>query len=112
MFPKIQTPNNIRDYRHISCCSVIYKCITRILTTRMKKYMPNLISENQSAFISGRSIAEKCSHGARISERYGRKSFSSRCAINVDLEKAFDSIDWSFLLDILFVIEFLTQFIG
>ena len=58
LVPKSQSPNSIKDYQPISCCSIIYKCITRILTTRMKQYMPELISSNQSAFIRGRSIAD------------------------------------------------------
>ena len=85
LVPKKQAPNSIRDYRPISCCSVIYKCIARILTTRMKKYMPDLISGNQSAFICGRSIADNVLMVQELVRGYGRKSLSPRCAIKVDL---------------------------
>ena len=34
LVPKVQNPNNIREYRPISYCSVVYKCITKILANR------------------------------------------------------------------------------
>ncbi|XP_026377950.1 uncharacterized protein LOC113272312 [Papaver somniferum] len=40
----------------ISCCNVIYKCIPKILSLRMKKILGGIITQTQSAFISGRSI--------------------------------------------------------
>ena len=58
LVPKNQNPNSIKDYRPISCCTVIYKCITKILSNRLKQYMPKLIGKNQSAFITGRSIVD------------------------------------------------------
>ena len=58
LVPKIQNPSCIKDYRPISCCSVIYKCITKIMANRLKVYMPLLVSKNQSAFILGRSIVD------------------------------------------------------
>ena len=58
LVPKCQNPNSIRDFRPISCCSVIYKCITKIMANRMKQFSPALINGNQSAFIPGRSITD------------------------------------------------------
>ena len=59
LVPKCPNPCSIRDFRPISCCSVIYKCITKIIANRLKKYMPQLVGNNQSAFIPGRSITDK-----------------------------------------------------
>ena len=44
LIPKCPNPSQIKDYRPISCCTIIYKCITRILATKMKKLMPLLVS--------------------------------------------------------------------
>ena len=43
---------------------------------------------------------------------YGKSILSSRCALKVDLQKAFDFIDWEFILDIMSALKFLVQFIG
>ena len=58
LVPKCSNPNNMRDFRPISCCSVVYKCITKILANRLQKHLPCLIGKNQSAFTKGRSILD------------------------------------------------------
>ena len=58
LVPKCKSPSSMKDFRPISCCSVIYKCITKILANRMQKCLPNIIGKNQSAFTTGRSILD------------------------------------------------------
>ena len=36
LVPKVQSPESIKEYRPISCCYVVYKCITKILANRLK----------------------------------------------------------------------------
>ncbi|GJS80119.1 RNA-directed DNA polymerase, eukaryota, reverse transcriptase zinc-binding domain protein [Tanacetum coccineum] len=56
LVPKIPTPNKVTDYRPITCCNVMYKCISKILTNRIKDALNKLVNKNQSAFIPGRWI--------------------------------------------------------
>ena len=58
LVPKVQSPGTIKDFRLISCCLVVYKCITKILSNRLKSHMSSIISNNQSAFIAGISITD------------------------------------------------------
>ena len=44
LVPKCQNPSRISEYRPISCCSVIYKCITKLLANRIKKFLLGIIS--------------------------------------------------------------------
>ena len=85
LVPKSQNPTYIKDYRPISCCSVVYKCITKILSNRLKHYMPKLIGKNQSAFVPGKSIADNVLLAQEMVRGYARKTLSPRCAIKVDL---------------------------
>lgn len=43
---KKEIPNSIRDYRPITRCSILFKCIDKILANRIKRVLPDIISEN------------------------------------------------------------------
>ena len=57
LVPKVPNPGSMHDYRPISCCKTIYKCITKIIAARIKQCLPEIISPSQSAFVQGRSSA-------------------------------------------------------
>jgi hypothetical protein len=58
LVPKKINPSSMGDFRPISCCNVIYKCITKILSNRMLPFLGDLVRMNQSAFIPSRSMSE------------------------------------------------------
>ena len=111
LVPKCQNPASIKEFRHISCCSIIYKCITKIMGNRLKRYMPCLVSLNQSAFIARRSIADNVMLAQELVKGYSRGSLSARCTIKIDLHKAFDTLDWEFILAVLSAMKFPPIFI-
>ena len=43
---------------------------------------------------------------------YGRTILSARCAMKIDLQKAFDSLDWEFLLKVLSALKIPSLFIS
>nr|GEV25139.1 hypothetical protein [Tanacetum cinerariifolium] len=55
---KVSSPSKINDYRPISCCNVLFKCISKIIANHIKGYLGDLVSINQSAFILGRQISD------------------------------------------------------
>ncbi|XP_039026250.1 uncharacterized protein LOC120159757 [Hibiscus syriacus] len=58
LIPKSLNACSVKDFRPISCCSVVYKTITRVLVNRLTPYFPDMISHNQSAFVKGRNIVD------------------------------------------------------
>ncbi|KAL2894563.1 hypothetical protein RDABS01_010472, partial [Bienertia sinuspersici] len=56
MIPKAKTPSTVGEFRPIACYSIIYKCISKLLCSRLSLVLPNIISSNQGALVSGRSI--------------------------------------------------------
>ncbi|GJT07833.1 hypothetical protein Tco_0842295 [Tanacetum coccineum] len=58
LIPNVPTPIRVNYYRPISCCNVIYKCISKILTNHIIRGIKEVVSENQSAFVPGRRISD------------------------------------------------------
>ena len=56
LIPKLKDPQNLCEYRPISLIGCVYKIVAKLLANRLKKVMPNIIDEKQSAFISGRHL--------------------------------------------------------
>ncbi|GJR89610.1 uncharacterized protein Tco_0213621 [Tanacetum coccineum] len=101
LLPKVKTPSKINDYRPISCCNVLYKCISKVLTNRIKEGLNDLVSDNQSAFVPGRRIADNILITQELMHNYHRDRGPPRCAFKVDIQKAYDTVDWDFLRKIL-----------
>ncbi|KAH6786892.1 hypothetical protein C2S52_006444 [Perilla frutescens var. hirtella] len=53
LIPKVQHNPSIADFRPIACCNVTYKLISKIISNKLTKIVPMIISHAQSAFISG-----------------------------------------------------------
>lgn len=58
LIPKVPNPTAMSDFRPISCCNTIYKCISKILVALLKSTLPDIISRSQAAFVPGRNIGD------------------------------------------------------
>jgi hypothetical protein len=96
LIPKKKNPVKIADFRPISLIGCIYKVIAKVLANRLKKVMGKLISESQSAFLSGRQILDGILIANEIVDEARRKK-KEVLMFKVDFEKAYDSVDWRFL---------------
>ncbi|GJT94145.1 RNA-directed DNA polymerase, eukaryota [Tanacetum coccineum] len=105
LVPKVQDPIEMCNYRPISLIGCVYKVIVKVLATRLSKVMPKIISSNQTTFISCRQILD----GVLIANEifnYAKKVGMNLLLFKVDFEKAFDCVNWKFLLDIMMQMGF------
>lgn len=96
LVPKKSNPTFMRDYRPISCCNLIYKVITKILANRLLLGLDDIVSCNQGAFVPKRSIGENILLAQELVNDYHKNKGSPRCALKIDLMKAYDSVSWEF----------------
>ncbi|XP_060182758.1 uncharacterized protein LOC132612661 [Lycium barbarum] len=78
LVPKTPNPANIKEYRPIACCSVLYKIIAKILDSRLQKVMTTIINEAQFGFIPRRKIADNIILANKQVRAYSRKPISAR----------------------------------
>lgn len=74
--------------------------------------MQGLISANQSAFVSGRSIIDNILLSHDLVRDCHRQGDGSRCLLKLDIQKAYDLLDWSFLQQVLTRLNFPPTFIS
>lgn len=106
LIPKKLHALQARDFRHISCCNVIYKTISKIIAKRMASVIPRIIHPTQSAFLEERLMSDNILLAQQLIRKYGRKSCTPRSMLMIDIKKAFDWISWKFILDLLTLLGF------
>ncbi|GAB2272053.1 hypothetical protein Dimus_038968 [Dionaea muscipula] len=97
LIPKVTGPTRLTDFKPISCCNTVYKYISRIIVTRVRVVLPGLIGSEQSAFVRGRRIGDSILVAHELLCGYHLDRSPPRCAIKIDIMKAYDSIEWDFL---------------
>ncbi|KAK3218473.1 hypothetical protein Dsin_012443 [Dipteronia sinensis] len=101
LVPKVPNPSRMMDFRPISCCNTLYKIIAKIIANRIKIILPNIISPPQSAFVARRRIGENILLVQELMRNYNKDDGAPKCSLKVDLMKAFDTVEWDFLLETL-----------
>ncbi|XP_074266038.1 uncharacterized protein LOC141588497 [Silene latifolia] len=110
LIPKCKLPASVTQFGPIACCNVLYKAISKLLSARLGAMLPDLVSLNQGGFVQGRSIVENILIYQDLVRMYNRQSFSPRCVFKIDLMKAYDSVSWSFVEEMLVALKFPAHF--
>nr|GEZ60655.1 hypothetical protein [Tanacetum cinerariifolium] len=83
LIPKVKSPSRVNGYRPISCCNVLFKCISKIFSNCIKHSLKDLISPNQSAFVPGRSISDNILLTQELMHSYHLDRGTPRCAFKI-----------------------------
>jgi len=101
----VDSPQRVADFRPISLVSSVYKILSKVLANRLRMVIGNVVSDSQSAFIKGRQIldgiliANELVDDAKVKKK-------DLLMFKVDFEKAYDSVDWSYIDEVMSKMNF------
>ena len=98
LIPKLGPKVNINKYRPISLLPSTYKVISKTLANRVQPHLPQWIRPNQTSFVKNRFILDNV-FTAFESMELAKETQQDLVILLLDMEKAYDKINWSFLQD-------------
>ena len=107
LISKCKSPESLNNYRPISLCNSVYKIVSKILVERIRPYLNKLVSPFQTAFVPERKgldnvlVAQEFFYA--LDKKKGKEGYM---AIKVDLEKAYDRMEWCFIHKVLHAYHF------
>jgi hypothetical protein len=102
LIPKASGSHTAHQFRPISLCNIVYKIISKILANRLKTTLPKIISPLQSAFVRKRNIQDNSILAHELLHSFkNKKGKGGYMFLKMDMEKAFDKMEWCFLLAIM-----------
>ncbi|XP_058078524.1 uncharacterized protein LOC131226815 [Magnolia sinica] len=111
LIPKVTPPKKFSNFWPISLYNFVYKIFTKVIASRLALLLLKLISQEQGAFVRGRSIAESIALGQEIFRDIGHKVHGGNIILKLDMEKSYDRIEWGFLNNVLNRFSFNTAWI-
>jgi exonuclease III len=101
----------LKNWRPLTLLNNDYKYLAKALANRLKKLLPSMISKDQNGFVPGRQIGGNIIRTMEIQRRCLEEGIDG-IMINVDFEKAFDSVSWEFMYKTLHYFKIPNDFIN
>ncbi|KAK9984473.1 hypothetical protein SO802_033998 [Lithocarpus litseifolius] len=95
----VKEPRRVSDYKPISLCNVTYKIASKAIANRLKKILPSIISETQSAFVHRRLITDNILVAFETMHHISNKKTGNvgEMALKLDMSKAYNRVEWGCL---------------
>ena len=114
LVPKVKHPTRMKEFRPISLSNVVYKLISKTLANRLKSVLPQIISKNQSVFLSKRLITDNVLVAFELMHYLDHKKEEkeSFMALKLDMSKAYDRVEWNFVEGVMKRLGFHEKWVG
>ncbi|RVW40785.1 LINE-1 retrotransposable element ORF2 protein [Vitis vinifera] len=100
LIPKKGGAEDLGDFRPISLLGGVYKVLAKVLSNIIKEVLDKVVSPDQNAFVKGRQILDASLIANEVIDYWlKRKEKGVICKLNI--EKAYDSINWNFLMKVM-----------
>ena len=110
---KVDSPELVIEFRPISLGNVLYKIFSKVLANRLKKFLPNLTTEHQSAFAKDQLITNNILAAFETlhcmkNQTSGKIGFMAR---KLDMSKAYNRVEWTYLETLMLKMGFCAKWI-
>ncbi|XP_024164510.1 uncharacterized protein LOC112171581 [Rosa chinensis] len=111
---KVKNPTVASHFRLIALCNVLYRISSKVIANRLKKWLPEIISPLQSVYVLGRLISDNTLVATEAAHfmyklRTQNEGFFS---LKLDISKAYDRLEWTFLRTMLTKLGFDVRWIN
>jgi retron-type reverse transcriptase len=111
LVPKCSNPTTVNDFRPISLLNCCVKMITKLLAERLQKIILKIIHKNQYGFIRKRTIQDCLAWSFEYIHQC-QQSKKEIVIVKLDFAKAFDTIEYSAIFEMLSTLGFPQQWIS
>ncbi|KAJ9678515.1 hypothetical protein PVL29_020639 [Vitis rotundifolia] len=111
LIPKKSGAEDLGDFRPISLLGGLYKLLAKVLANRLKIVVGKVVSTSQNAFVRGRQILDASLIANEVIDSWQKRK-EKGLICKLDIEKAYDSINWKFLLKVLQKMGFGPKWVG
>lgn len=94
-FPRKKISSQVTDFRPINLCKVVYKIMSKVLASKLKRVLPRIISPNQSTFVTERHITDNILVAYETLHTMHANMKGKKCFMvsKLDLSKGYDRVE-------------------
>jgi hypothetical protein len=100
LIPKEERVTNMKNFRPISLCNVIYKIILKVIALKLKPILPFIISKEKLGYVEGRKVMDSIILVHEIIHSL-KSTHTPSMLLKLDLSKAFDKLIWHYIKEVL-----------